>query len=61
MCCILNSDEQEKRKNQKKEMIMMKEELLDQIREWQRQMNNLEDMIEEAYKRIDQIDQVDAA
>lgn len=36
----------------------MKEELLEQIKEWRRQQDMYEDMIEATYNRIDELEQV---
>lgn len=36
--------------------MSIKQELLEQIKEWRRQQDILEDMIEEAYNRIDMIE-----
>jgi hypothetical protein len=39
----------------------MKQELLEQIKEWCRQQDILEEMIEEAYRRIDELTEEDVA
>lgn len=39
----------------------MKQELLEQIKEWRRQQEIIEDMIEEAFKRIDQLESIEVA